>query len=366
MNEITIGDKLYISSKRAAEITGYAKDYVGQLCREGHVDAKMVGRSWYVYEPSIRAHRFGVEAESLEEVSDDAEESVSTWEKPTYTSELPQELPELQVPAYVETAAPTEQTLTDMQAAWREWFERKQEVLETPELESPEVLESRYEAREELDEREEGLGDEEEQGDESEDEAPTGGNSRDWRVEAEENSEYEEETEEETQVPLHRIEEEVPYIPAQEPARAQVSPEMPVTAPVHAIPTSTPVWPTHEPVRAPSFGMHDVMQPQAVAGIRPIEYATATPERNEGRVIEEKILRKQARPESARGVSKGNISSAKGSTAHLPAIALLIAMSLLSIAIAAIGSGFASKHFKTTVLDNTIIDFLVGDREFKR
>jgi hypothetical protein len=62
MNEITIGDKVYISAKRAAEITGYARDYVGQLCREGHMDAKMVGRSWYVYEPAIRAHRFGPEA----------------------------------------------------------------------------------------------------------------------------------------------------------------------------------------------------------------------------------------------------------------------------------------------------------------
>ena len=59
MNELIIQGKKYISSKHAAELTGYAKDYIGQLCREGYVEATMVGRSWYVLETSIMAHRFG-------------------------------------------------------------------------------------------------------------------------------------------------------------------------------------------------------------------------------------------------------------------------------------------------------------------
>ncbi len=59
MDELTFGGKKYISSKQAAKITGYAKDYVGQLCREGRVKARLVGRSWYVLEESIREHRFG-------------------------------------------------------------------------------------------------------------------------------------------------------------------------------------------------------------------------------------------------------------------------------------------------------------------
>lgn len=59
MDELIIDDKKYVSSKRAAQITGYAKDYVGQLCREGYVDAKRVGRSWYVLEAGIKDHRFG-------------------------------------------------------------------------------------------------------------------------------------------------------------------------------------------------------------------------------------------------------------------------------------------------------------------
>lgn len=49
--------KIYISARRAAEITGYTSDYVGQLCRGGKLDSKMVGRSWFVLEESIISHR---------------------------------------------------------------------------------------------------------------------------------------------------------------------------------------------------------------------------------------------------------------------------------------------------------------------
>lgn len=50
----------YISSKRAAELVGYTKDYVGQLCRAGKLEARLVGRSWYVSEPSILQHKLTV------------------------------------------------------------------------------------------------------------------------------------------------------------------------------------------------------------------------------------------------------------------------------------------------------------------
>jgi len=56
MDEIVIEGKNYISSKRAAEITGYTKDYVGQLARAGKILATRVGRSWYVGEDGIKQH----------------------------------------------------------------------------------------------------------------------------------------------------------------------------------------------------------------------------------------------------------------------------------------------------------------------
>src|SRR3989344_8070961 len=49
--------KKFISSRRAAEITGYTNDYIGQLCRLGKVKAQLVGRNWYVEEQSLFAHK---------------------------------------------------------------------------------------------------------------------------------------------------------------------------------------------------------------------------------------------------------------------------------------------------------------------
>lgn len=146
---------MYVSSKRAAEITGYAKDYVGQLCREGHVEARMVGRSWYVLETSIREHRFGKEEvqdrrNSTEKPATEEKTFPQTWEAPRYTAEPVPAMPEMRS---VPQAKPEiqDQTLSEMQSAWKEWFEktRKEPLLEAPgahedRLESPEVIEERW------------------------------------------------------------------------------------------------------------------------------------------------------------------------------------------------------------------------------
>jgi hypothetical protein len=50
---VTINDREFISVKRASEITKYTKDYVGQLCREGKVAARMIGRTWFIDHESI-------------------------------------------------------------------------------------------------------------------------------------------------------------------------------------------------------------------------------------------------------------------------------------------------------------------------
>lgn len=56
MDELVISGKKYISSKRASEITGYAKDYIGQLARGGKVPATRIGRAWYVDEVALALH----------------------------------------------------------------------------------------------------------------------------------------------------------------------------------------------------------------------------------------------------------------------------------------------------------------------
>jgi len=150
MNELTLDGKTYVSSRRAAEITGYAKDYVGQLCREGHVEARLVGRNWYVLESSIREHRFGKPSETI--VTN--KEPLPTWNQPKYIAEEPTQLPtfaqteavvdEAVTPTTAEEPQQPATILSDMEHAWRDWFTQREEsrateaVLdETPVVEEP-------------------------------------------------------------------------------------------------------------------------------------------------------------------------------------------------------------------------------------
>jgi len=55
--DINLGGTIYISSKRAAEITGYSQDYIGQLARAGQIEARRVAGLWYVLEESLLQHK---------------------------------------------------------------------------------------------------------------------------------------------------------------------------------------------------------------------------------------------------------------------------------------------------------------------
>jgi hypothetical protein len=55
--EIDLGGTIYISSKHAAEKTGYTQDYIGQLARGGQIEAKRVSGMWYILEESLRAYK---------------------------------------------------------------------------------------------------------------------------------------------------------------------------------------------------------------------------------------------------------------------------------------------------------------------
>lgn len=135
MDELTIDERKYISSKRAALITGYAKDYVGQLCRGGYVPARRVGRNWYVLESAIKDHRFGVTS------------SENPAPPPMRSGHATTAIPEVQeAPRYtaldVEFPEPASGPLRgDFQEAWQAWFEmfrgRESSVIET---DRPEVL----------------------------------------------------------------------------------------------------------------------------------------------------------------------------------------------------------------------------------
>jgi hypothetical protein len=127
MDEILIDEKRYISSKQAAKITGYAKDYIGQLCREGRVPARLVGRSWYVLETAIQDHRFGAD--------DIPEEKPVTfvpaveppeWETPRYETVSDEFIPSVNRiradrVSEIHEKSDEEYKLED---TWKDWFDR--------------------------------------------------------------------------------------------------------------------------------------------------------------------------------------------------------------------------------------------------
>lgn len=161
MEELLIDEKKYLSTKRAAKVTGYAKDYIGQLCREGRVKARQVGRSWYVLESDVRQHRFGSaeagppsvsipkadETTSSQQFSTEAPKNTKpidhTWEQPRY-SPVYDEPPQINLlkkepqqtqpdtvlqhtessehPPQVEPVEPLE----NLNEAWEAWFANNQ------------------------------------------------------------------------------------------------------------------------------------------------------------------------------------------------------------------------------------------------
>lgn len=57
MDVLLIGEREYMKVSSAARETGYTTDYIGQLCRAKKIDAKLVGRTWYVLADEVHAHR---------------------------------------------------------------------------------------------------------------------------------------------------------------------------------------------------------------------------------------------------------------------------------------------------------------------
>jgi hypothetical protein len=144
MDEIVIEEKKYISSKRAAKITGYAKDYIGQLCREGRVPARLVGRNWYVLETAIQDHRFGdSESEEIEqEKALKSEKTARTTVRPETDTILS---PTWEAPRYEsvsEEVLTTNNTTQDIQESWQAWFDHFGNTENLPKYEEKDAIEA--------------------------------------------------------------------------------------------------------------------------------------------------------------------------------------------------------------------------------
>jgi len=128
MKELTLNGRTYLSTKRAAEITGYTTDYVGQLARGGKIDAQLVGRNWYIDEVSIKKHKFGEAQVSVKE-----EKEAPAPQLEVLVSNTEEVLEEAEAPAVEEVPmaeeAPVEENaLSEMQNAWQDWYKAQKAV----------------------------------------------------------------------------------------------------------------------------------------------------------------------------------------------------------------------------------------------
>ncbi len=57
MNSVEISGVRYVKASDAAKAVGYTADYVGQLARAGKIDAKQVGRAWYVRDGELVSYK---------------------------------------------------------------------------------------------------------------------------------------------------------------------------------------------------------------------------------------------------------------------------------------------------------------------
>ena len=76
--ELELDGKSYITSKRAAEITGYAQDYIGQLARGGEIDAQKIDGAWYVVLETLLSYEKTPETPKFDAPKKDTERSTDT------------------------------------------------------------------------------------------------------------------------------------------------------------------------------------------------------------------------------------------------------------------------------------------------
>lgn len=132
MKELTLNGRTYLTTKRAAEITGYTTDYVGQLARQGKVDAQLVGRNWYIGEDSIKKHKFGEATVSIRKDEDESPAPALELLVSSVEDEIKKEdeirpvVEEVKEEGVVESTE--EDPLTNMQSVWQDWYKEQRSV----------------------------------------------------------------------------------------------------------------------------------------------------------------------------------------------------------------------------------------------
>ncbi len=94
--DLFIEGKNYISVRRASQETGYAQDYIGQLCRQKKIPAKLVGRTWFVDIESLARYKSGIVPVTNNKISRSVEKPAHLGSTSiNYEAESSVELPKL-------------------------------------------------------------------------------------------------------------------------------------------------------------------------------------------------------------------------------------------------------------------------------
>ena len=78
MDNVVLDGIEYVKASAIAKQFHYTSDYVGQLCRAKKVDARLVGRTWFVRPGSIKEHKNTTHNKVTEPAQKPAEQSVKT------------------------------------------------------------------------------------------------------------------------------------------------------------------------------------------------------------------------------------------------------------------------------------------------
>jgi len=71
MDTLMYDGTAYVKASVLAKRFRYTADYIGQLCRSGKIDARLVGRSWYVNEAALLAYKEArYKASRIDEITD--------------------------------------------------------------------------------------------------------------------------------------------------------------------------------------------------------------------------------------------------------------------------------------------------------
>jgi hypothetical protein len=85
MDAVIFDGKEYLKASVVAERFNYTQDYVGQLCRGKKVDARLVGRAWYINLDSLHTHK---KARYKDKTSQSTAATEAHPPKPAYLSRI--------------------------------------------------------------------------------------------------------------------------------------------------------------------------------------------------------------------------------------------------------------------------------------